>query len=181
MERVAVRLSRLLPDKHALIGGLAVGIHGYVRATKDVDFVVLDNPTELRERLGHAGIETQLRRGDVFGGAITWLTGKLEGVPFDILPPTVPVDWDRRELVTLGDDEVLTVDVGTLIRLKLRAGGTLDFVDLAHLLRRHPEETAKALEVAGAYGLRDRLEVALSDRTLRAPEGTARKQRRPRS
>lgn len=39
----AVETSNLLSSlnvKHALIGGLAVGMHGYPRATKDVDFLV---------------------------------------------------------------------------------------------------------------------------------------------
>jgi len=31
---------RKLGVRHALIGGLAVGVHGHVRATKDVDFLV---------------------------------------------------------------------------------------------------------------------------------------------
>lgn len=173
MERVAVRLNRLLPEPHALIGGLAVGIHGYVRATKDVDFVVHADPKELRESLKQAGIETQFRRGDVLEGDIPWvLFGELEGVRFDILPPTVPVDWDRREYVRLGDDEVLTVDVSTLIRLKLRAGGSLDLIDVVHLVRSHPDERTRALEVARAYGLHDRLGRSLSESTLRSPEAS---------
>ncbi len=39
----AARVSRLLTElgvPHALIGGLAVGVHGHPRATKDVDFLV---------------------------------------------------------------------------------------------------------------------------------------------
>ncbi len=182
MERVAVRLSKLLPDKHALIGGLAVGIHGYVRATKDVDFVVLDDPIELRERLRKAGVETELRRGDVLEGDISWvLFGKLDGVRFDILPPTVPIDWERRLRVKLGSDEVLAVDVSTLIRLKLRAGGSLDLFDLFHLLRAHPEEREKALEVASAYRLRERLASSLADRTLRTDEEERSKPTSPRT
>jgi hypothetical protein len=171
MERVAVKLSRLLPEKHALIGGLAVGIHGYVRATKDVDFVVFADPKELQQQLASHGIAAELRRGDVLEGDIPWvLYGRWEGVRFDILPPTVPIDWERREWVELGDAEVKVVDVASLIRLKLRAGGSLDFVDLAHLLRLHPDQRQGALELAGSYGLRDRLELFLRDKSLRAPE-----------
>jgi hypothetical protein len=184
MERVAVRLNRLLPEPHALIGGLAVGVHGYVRATKGVDFMVYADSKELRESLKQAGIETQLRRGDILEGDIPWvLFGQLEGVRFDILPPTVPVDWDRREYVRLGDEEVLVVDVSTLIRLKLRAGGSLDLIDVVQLVRGHPDERAKALEVARAYGLHERLERRLSESTLRSPEAPASKPasgRRPR-
>lgn len=41
----AVKTARLLTElgvRHALVGGLAVGIHGHPRATKDVDFLVAD-------------------------------------------------------------------------------------------------------------------------------------------
>jgi hypothetical protein len=41
LEKVAVHLARILgPDDCLLVGGMAVGAHGYVRATKDVDFIV---------------------------------------------------------------------------------------------------------------------------------------------
>lgn len=33
-------LLRTLGVRHALVGGLAVGLHGHPRATKDVDFIV---------------------------------------------------------------------------------------------------------------------------------------------
>lgn len=37
--RVSATLTRLRVP-HALVGGLAVGLHGHPRATKDVDFLV---------------------------------------------------------------------------------------------------------------------------------------------
>lgn len=45
----AIETSRKLTDlgiPHALIGGLAVGLHGHPRATKDVDFLVGDGAFE---------------------------------------------------------------------------------------------------------------------------------------
>ena len=61
-----MRLARLLgPDECVLIGGLAVGVHGYVRATDDLDFISRPSLAETRERLRKAGIETRLLRGDV--------------------------------------------------------------------------------------------------------------------
>lgn len=57
--RRAADISRLLVElniPHVLIGGLAVGIHGHPRSTKDVDFMVgdylLENAPELVSRLG---------------------------------------------------------------------------------------------------------------------------------
>jgi len=41
LENVALRLVRILgADECMLVGGLAVGAHGYVRGTADVDLIV---------------------------------------------------------------------------------------------------------------------------------------------
>ncbi len=52
--------------RHALIGGIAVNIHGYARATSDVDFLIdLDDETSLHAlmtELGYAAID---RREDL--------------------------------------------------------------------------------------------------------------------
>ena len=68
----AERVSRLLTElgvPHSLIGGLAVGAHGHVRATRDIDFLVGDQAfatlepiltfrDELRDlvRIGHTDL-----------------------------------------------------------------------------------------------------------------------------
>lgn len=173
MARVAVRLGEALPERHALIGGLVVGVHGCVRPTTGVDFVVSGEPARLRARLKGAGIQATLRRGVSFEGHSPWvLYGEIQGIPFDLFAPNVPIDWDRRELVRLGKSEVHVVDLRGLLRLKLRAGGHTDLVDVAALLHRQPEQKAWATEVADCYGLRERLELLL--RPLRASVPTAR-------
>ncbi len=45
MRRASEVLTRL-GVRHALVGGLVVGAHGYPRATKDVDFLVGDEERE---------------------------------------------------------------------------------------------------------------------------------------
>src|SRR6185369_6865442 len=45
MRKASDELTRL-GVRHALVGGLAVGAHGYPRATKDVDFLVGDEAFE---------------------------------------------------------------------------------------------------------------------------------------
>jgi hypothetical protein len=182
---VALRLAALLPEPNALIGALAVGAHGHPRATDDVDFVCPAEPKEIQSRLKAGGLESSVRRGDVLEGALrSCVYGTASGIRFDVLFPPVPIDWESTVLLPLNRRSRLrVVSLYDLIRLKLRAGGPQDVVDIVHLLRRHPEQTPLALSTAEAYGLRDRLSTWLADPRIRAPRPTTpfRKRKRPRS
>jgi len=168
---VALRLARSLPKPSALIGALAVTAHGYVRATDDVDFVSPADATEIRKRLKAAGIRSRVRRGNELGGDIRSVVyGMIEGIRFDVLFPPVPIDWSQTVVLPLGDGSLRVVDLDGLIRLKLRAGGPQDLIDVVQLLRRHPEALGKALGVADAYGLRERLSLWLADPRIRSPD-----------
>jgi hypothetical protein len=173
--RVAARLGRILDvERCLLVGGLAVGGHGYVRATDDVDFVVDISLAEVRRRLAARGIEATLMRGDVLEGDFPCLRGAMDGVRFDVLTPQVPLDWADAIDVSTKDGPLRLVGLEGLLRLKLRAQGAQDLLDVAVLVLRHPESRARALEIAGAYRVRDRLEGFLSDKRTQA---TAREER----
>ncbi|HEX9187460.1 MAG TPA: hypothetical protein VGB87_10330 [Vicinamibacteria bacterium] len=179
----AVRLARLLgPDDCVLIGGLAVGVHGYVRATDDLDFMSRPSLVVSRERLREAGIETRLLRGDVLGGGFPCLKGEIEGIPFDVLPALVPIVWDRALPLDIGGGTLKVVDLDGLLQLKFRAGGLQDLLDAARLVMLHPETEARAQELATAYRARDRFDAWLRDPRVRAQaaEEARRERRTPR-
>ncbi len=167
---VAVRLAAVLPEPNALIGALAVAAHGYVRATEDVDFVSPADPKEIRARLAKAGIESGTRRGDVLEGDIpSVVQGTLDGIRFDVIFPPVPIDWNRTVRLPLTKESRLrVVDLDTLVRLKLHAGGPQDLIDVVHLVRLHPEIEEKALAVSESYGIQNQLSTWLSDPRIRA-------------
>ena len=102
---------------HALIGGIAVGAYGYMRATKDVDFVVGEN-------------------GFVHHGPIvTFAPGvpiNIGGVPVDILSDD-GVDEQTEEPVFDGD--VPFVSIEALVYLKLVAFRRRDQEDVVELLK----------------------------------------------
>jgi hypothetical protein len=183
---VARLVSAKLPEPNALVGGLAVIAHGYVRATDDVDFACPADPKEIRERLLEVDPATAVTRGDVLEGALrSCVYGTAGGIRFDVLFPPVPIDWKSTVALPFAGSEMRVVGLEDLIRLKLRAGGPIDLIDVVQLVRRHPELLARASEVADAYQLRDRLETWLADPGLRAPEETlpappARRSRRSR-
>jgi hypothetical protein len=170
LEEAAVRLAGALGSDGLLVGGLAVAAWGYVRATDDVDFVARLPAQEVVRRLKAAGVAARIRKGGgVQGDAIEWcVRGQIEGVVFDILPPLVTLRFDRAVEIRLSrGDIVRVVDLGGLLRLKLKAGGPQDLLDAAQLLRRHPKHLQEARGVAEAYGHWDQLERWLNDPRLR--------------
>ena len=169
-DQVAVRLASLLPQPNALIGALAVAAHGYIRATDDIDFVSSAEPQEIQARLAKAGIQSRTRRGDVLEGDIPWVVyGRADGFRFDVLFPPVPIDWSRTVILPLTEGSRLrVVDLDALVRLKLRAGGPQDLIDVVHLVRLHSEIAERAIALAEAYGVRSRFEDWLADPRIRS-------------
>jgi len=119
----AEKMSRLLTDlsiPHLLIGGLAVGVHGHVRATRDIDFLVGDQAfathvpiltfrDELRDlvRIGHTDLMS--------------------------VPPGHP--QLQEELSSHPGPPVISLPA--LIMLKLEAGRPRDAEDVRQLMALH--------------------------------------------
>lgn len=107
---------------HALIGGLAVGVHGYPRGTKDVDFLV--------------GAEAF-----VPGSAILVYRDELKELArvgeTDIMsvPPRYPAL--KQELRRQGDVPVISLEA--LVLMKLDANRGRDRSDVRELLARRPD------------------------------------------
>ncbi|HVR70238.1 MAG TPA: hypothetical protein VMT87_05270 [Vicinamibacteria bacterium] len=151
-----------------MIGGLAVASHGYVRATDDIDVVVSCSLGEARRRLEAAGVAVSALRGDVLEGDVPCLKAILDGIPVDILPPVVPLEWEKAIEIPISGGRLRVVDLEGLFRLKLRAQGVQDVLDVAVLVLRHPEYGEKAREIAAAYRVLDRLDGFLADRRTQA-------------
>jgi hypothetical protein len=117
------RLLRELEIPHVLIGGLAVGLHGYPRATADVDFLVgqaafaSTSPIQVfREELRDLA-----RVGET---DIMSVPGKYPGL----------VDELRLE------DDVPVISLRGLVLLKLDANRARDRDDVRALLEHSPEQ-----------------------------------------
>jgi hypothetical protein len=175
---VAVRLAAILGhDRSLLIGGLAVGAHGYIRATDDVDLIVDYPLPQARRKLAAEAIPTRISHGDPFEGDFPRLKGTLGTVRFDVLPPLVPIECEKATELSTESGRIRVVDLEGLLRLKLRAGGVQDVLDVAVLVLMHPEHAETARTVAAAYRISDRLQSFLADprtmataRTLRGRE-----------
>lgn len=148
--REFLRLLNSANVEYLLIGGYAVGCHGYVRYTDDIDFWVAitdRNLERLREVLVQFGFPADALPKPFFTQSIQVLRigrrpNKLE------LFSTIPgVDFDacygRRQVVTL--DEALTVNVlsyDDLIASKLASARPKDLGDVDELKSIHRRDAS---------------------------------------
>lgn len=148
-------LRRLLASAgvpHALVGGVAVIHHGYVRSTRDLDLLI--------ERDGITALLPFLERHDFERSARNRLRHRTSGVDVDLLfagdprpRPGAPPYPSPRDLGR-SPRESDVVDLPALIELKLVAGRHQDLADVVALLKPLGEPEYLALESALRVELR---------------------------
>ena len=108
--------------RHALVGGLAVGIHGHPRATKDVDFLVGEEAFE------SSGSLVSFRPGVPIAAG---------GIPIDsILPAPEHAALLEEALAAAVDfDGIPVIRAEHLVLMKLVARRRQDLADVEALLR----------------------------------------------
>lgn len=174
--RVFERLARMNLDS-AVIGSVALAVHGYVRATRDLDLGVaaltLREIRDAAEILRQDGFRVRLDEpapDDALGGVVT-----VEGDDFDpiqIVNLTAPGGRHgrlAREAIASAQPVpelgVRVVEVPHLVALKLLAGLRKDELDVLELLSANPEmPLALILEVCRRHRLGKRLEILLARR-----------------
>lgn len=107
--------------RHALVGGLAVGAHGYPRATKDVDFLVGDEAFEHHE-----------------GGIVTMKPGipiQIHGVLVDLLSAQPGEGALGAVPVVRTGVDVPIAPIEALVHLKLKSPRLKDAADVIELLK----------------------------------------------
>ncbi len=105
---------------HALVGGLAVGLHGHPRATKDVDFIVGAE--------AFATTSPLLTFREELADVVRWgVVDLIAALPED---PVL-----MAELVAGTTGSVPVVGIEVLVLMKLRASRTQDIADVEALVR----------------------------------------------
>lgn len=134
------------PD-YCLIGGLALGAWGQVRATQDIDLLImLDEAqrTSLLCILEPFGFTLDVRWTEVnpfLKGRMTRL--RHSGYPVDLLVPQDAQEaqtLSRRRSVQVGDFSVWVCEPEDLILLKLKAGRPRDFEDVLSVIQHQGEK-----------------------------------------
>ncbi len=127
---------------YATCGGLAMAVHGYVRATKDIDLLVrevdLEKAFSIAKSLGYdievlplefAGGRFKLRRLS----KIDQETKVSITVDFILVTDHLNDVWQDRELVEWESRRAWVVSRRGLIKMKLSAGRDQDLVDIKNL------------------------------------------------
>lgn len=161
LTKAGLLLQKLLNDKIAVIGGVAVAAWGTPRSTGDIDVIARAPLAELRDALKQAGVPCDIKLGDpedalpwVIHGALSPV-GIKEPVKFQIIPAPRRVRL-QGDVVTLPNG-LRIIGFEDLITLKCAAGGPQDIVDIARLSVARPETQARVREITKKFELDSRV------------------------
>jgi hypothetical protein len=180
---VVEHVNRLLGDfgiESALIGAAALAVHGYSRATEDLDLAVATDPfstlrlvsDRLRSEFGVGVDLITPDPDDPLGGVLTirgegfdpvQVVNFLNPLSENINPGPAAVKNAVPGLIE--HSSIRVVDIPHLVALKLYAGGYKSRLDVLELLARNPNISIDGLrDVCAPFGLLPALERVLDDR-----------------
>lgn len=127
--------------EYGLCGGLAMAVHGYPRATIDIDFLIraesLKKGYEIAGELGYdiKGLDMSFKERAVEIRRVSKIDDEGEVLSFDMLLVTPQVEdvWENRITMILEGNTYRIVSREGLIKMKTLAGRTQDLADLERL------------------------------------------------
>jgi hypothetical protein len=129
---------------YAIGGALALGIHGALRATRDVDVNVFCPPEQLGtvlEALGSAGVELDRARATAEAQTEGWFSVWLGAVRVDVFVPSIDFSWEaarRRVQRSFAGAPLWFLSAESLCVFKLLFFRTKDLADLEQLVMTTP-------------------------------------------
>lgn len=151
LERLVVAFEREGID-YAICGGIALGIHGYPRATMDID--VLIRPADVERAIATAracgfdiparkiifGLRTNTPREVHRVSKLDEATGQMMPCDLMVVAHEYEEVWKTRERLPWNDKEVRVVSREGLATMKRIAGRPQDLVDLGKLEGRDDDQ-----------------------------------------
>jgi len=124
--------------KYLLVGGWAVGLHGHPRATKDIDFLIL---------LDNTNLENLEKAFSSFGAPpvdIDYLSEKGHVIRFGVSPIQIDIIneadgidfedcYSRKEIIMVENIEIPLISKADLIKNKKSTGRLSDMADVEKL------------------------------------------------
>jgi acetolactate synthase regulatory subunit len=125
---------------HAIVGALALAIHGAPRATTDVDLLIrpvdLERVMELVRPLGFdlPALPMTFQQSGLTVHRVTKVEGG-ESLMLDLILVSEPLEeiWQSREIVHAFDLQLQVISRSALIRMKAMAGRLRDLADIERL------------------------------------------------
>jgi Nucleotidyl transferase AbiEii toxin, Type IV TA system len=124
--------------EYALCGGLAMAVHGYPRATVDIDLLVVDGDRAI-DSVRRCGFDIPARPmifadGDVVIRRASKIEGtQLLSVDFLVVTPRVRTIWEQRKRFVLRGANISVLGRAALAELKSLRNSPQDVADIAHL------------------------------------------------
>ncbi|MBK8148612.1 MAG: hypothetical protein IPN69_02750 [Acidobacteria bacterium] len=127
--------------EYGLCGGLAMAVHGFSRATIDIDFLILADSLEesydVAAKLGFdiRGLDMSFKERAVEIRRVSKIDDEGEVLSLDLLlvTPHVRDVWDSRITMDLAGNRYSIVSRDGLIKMKTLAGRSQDLADLERL------------------------------------------------
>jgi hypothetical protein len=131
---------------YALCGGLAMAVHGYPRATVDIDILVLaEDLARVEEAARPLGFDVPAKPMSFRSGAVeirriskVHASGQLLSLDLLLVTPTVQQVWERRQAMEWDFGRITVVSRDGLMFMKSLRGSGLDQDDIK-LLRGETE------------------------------------------
>lgn len=143
-----LKITRILDAKgigYGLCGGLAVAVHGYPRATRDLEFLILPDDKELIRTLiaeiGYTidGGEFKLREGQGTELNIWRVSRAIEQdlltLDFVLVNDWLKTFWGKRLKVEVEGGQLMVLDRQSLCTMKNASGRSQDLADIENLKR----------------------------------------------
>jgi hypothetical protein len=126
--------------EYAVCGGLSMAIHGFARATMDIDLLIepgsLDKAYEVGKQLGFdlRGLDISFKERAVEIRRVSKIIGE-DVLSLDLLLVTPHVEdvWQSREAVEFQGKQLWVVSREGLIKMKTLAGRPQDLADIHRL------------------------------------------------
>jgi hypothetical protein len=127
--------------EYAVCGGLAMAIHGFARATMDIDVLIRAESLEKAYQIAATkgfdikGLDISFKERAVEIRRVSKIDDDGEVLSLDLLLVTPYVEdvWESREQVILSENLLFVVSRAGLIKMKTLAGRPQDLADIERL------------------------------------------------
>jgi hypothetical protein len=127
--------------EYAVCGGLSMAIHGFVRATVDIDILIqpdsLEKAYKIAEEKGYdiRGLDISFKERAVEIRRVSKIDDSGEVLSLDLLLVTPQVEdvWETREKIDFLGNRLSVVSRDGLIKMKRLAGRPQDLADIERL------------------------------------------------
>lgn len=127
--------------EYAVCGGLAMAVHGFARATLDIDVLIrpesLEKAYEVGKENGYdiRGLDISFKERAVEIRRVSKIDDEGEVLSLDLLLVTPHVEdvWETKEIIDFAGSQLTVVSRDGLIKMKRLAGRPQDLADIERL------------------------------------------------